>query len=48
MSKEQPKKHLKTWDEAILELGSFIQKSKAEEAKKAAEEAAKLENKNEA
>lgn len=43
MSNEQPKKHLKTWDEAILELGSFIQKSKAEEAKKAAEEAAKNE-----
>ncbi len=39
MSQEETKKHLKTWDEAILELGSFIQKSKAEEAKKAAEQA---------
>ncbi len=39
MSEQQPKKHLKTWDEAILELGSFIQKSKAEEAKKAAQAA---------
>nr|WP_302597495.1 hypothetical protein [uncultured Cellulosilyticum sp.] len=39
----QQEKHLKTWDEAILELGSFIQKSKAEEAKKAAEQAESVE-----
>lgn len=35
---ENPEKPLKTWDEAIKELAGFIQKTKAEEAKKTQEE----------
>ena len=46
MSESNTKKHLKTYEEAILELGSFIQKTKAEEAQRAQEAAQKQEDTN--